>query len=224
MALAAALRRIGQVQPHLPVAGSILVAIIVAGIALAPWLWVVTQHVTTIAHEGAHATMGSLLGLKVNGMSFKADGSGATLLSSGGYLTNFSAGVVGYLGPSAFGIGAAALINAGYIVAVLWIGLAGLLLVMTVLRRSFGVFSVIVAFLVLFGIAGFASVTAQVLTAYAVTWFLLVSGVWVIQIHGKQAFDAGALREMTKIPAGFWSRLWLTGSVVALIFGATLLV
>ena len=54
-----------------------------------PWLWVVTQHVATIAHEGAHAALGSLLGLRVSGMSFKADGTGATFLSAGSYLTNF---------------------------------------------------------------------------------------------------------------------------------------
>jgi Peptidase M50B-like len=223
-ALAASLERIGQVQAHLSWPGSVLLALVALGATLIRWLWAVTQHITTMAHEGAHATVGSALGRKVNGVTFKANGFGATSLSGGGALGNFSALVTGYLGPSAFGVGAAALIKAGYIVAVLWIGLAGLLIIMTLLRKSFGIVSVIVAFALLFVVAGFASVGAQVLTAYAIAWFLLVSGVHMIRTDGKGAGDAGKLRGMTRIPVGFWSGLWLLGSAVALVFGAILLV
>lgn len=89
---------------------------------------------------------------------------------------------------------------------------------------GFGVISVAVTFAALFLIAGFASVGAQVLTAYVLAWFLLMSGIRIIVIHGTEAADAALLRGMTRIPRGFWSRLWLLGAVSALIFGATLLV
>jgi hypothetical protein len=70
---------------------------------------------------------------------------------------------------------------------------------------------------------GGTSVRAQVLSAYAITWFLLVSGVRIIAEHGKDAGDAGILHKMTGIAASFWPIPWLLGSLAALVFGATLL-
>jgi hypothetical protein len=218
-ALVASLQRIGQVQAHLSGPLSALLAILAIGAAFLRWLWPVTQHITTIAHEGAHATVGSAIGRQVKGMTFQANGFGATTVSGKGAIGNLTTVSIGYLGPSAFGIGAAEMIKAGYIVAVLWIGVAGLLAILTVLRRSFGIISVIVALVLLFGVAGFASVNLQVLTAYALAWFLLISGVQMIRIDGKGAGDAKKLQGLTRIPGRFWSGFWLAGSVVALVFG-----
>jgi hypothetical protein len=218
-ALVASLQRIGQVQAHLPGPLSVGLAILAIGAAFLRWLWPVTRHITTMAHEGAHATVGSAIGRQVRGMTFQANGFGATAVAGTGFLGSLSTGIVGYLGPSAFGVGAAELIKAGYIVAVLWIGVAGLLVILTLLRRSFGIVSVVIAFVLLFGVAGFASVDVQVVTAYALAWFLLISGVQMIRIHGKAADDAKKLQGLTKIPSGFWAGFWLTGSVIALVFG-----
>jgi hypothetical protein len=218
-ALVASLQRIGQVQSHLSGPLSVSLGILAVGAVFLRWLWRVTQHITTMAHEGAHATMGSALGRQVKGMTFQANGFGATNVAGTGLLGSLSTAIIGYLGPSVFGIGAAEMIKAGYIVAVLWIGVAGLLAITTVLQRSFGVVSVVVALVLLFGVAGFASVQVQVLTAYALAWFLLISGVQMIRIHGKGAGDAKKLQGLTRIPGSFWSGFWLACSVVALIFG-----
>jgi len=225
-ALVASLQRIGQVQAHLSGVVSLLLALMAAGAAALPWLWPVTRHLTVMAHEGAHATMASAFGRKVTGFEFKLDAQGATHHSgsAGGQAGSFAITFAGYLGPSAFGVGAAEMIRAGYIVAVLWIGLAGLLTIMLSMRRSFGVVSVLVALVAVFLVAGFATIEAQVVTAYAVTWFLLVSGVQIIRIRGKNADDAGKLQGMTRIPAGFWSKTWLAGALAALVFGAVQLV
>lgn len=222
--LLASLDRIGQVQSHLSATASVLIAVLAAGAALVEGLWLVARHVTVIAHEGAHATMASALGRRVDGIQFRADGSGVTHHSGSNVaLSLFAVTFVGYLGPSLFGIGAAGLIKAGHIVAVLWIGLAGLAAISLALRRSFGIISVLLALVLLFLIAGFASVGAQIITAYVIAWFLLVSSVRIITIRGKDAADAGKLHAMTKLPPTFWSRVWLLGSVVSLVFGATLL-
>jgi hypothetical protein len=218
-ALVASLQRIGQVQAHLSPPLSVLLAILAVGAVFLRWLWPVTQHITTMAHEGAHATVGSAIGRPVRGMTFQANGNGATNVPGTGFVGTLSTGIIGYLGPSAFGIGAAELIKAGYIVAVLWIGVAGLLVIMTLLRRSFGIVSVAIAFLLLFAVAGFASLHAQVVTAYVLAWFLLISGVQMIRIDGKGASDARKLQGLTRIPGRFWAGFWLTGSVVALVFG-----
>jgi len=221
--LAAALDRIGQVQPRLSGMTAVLLAI-VAIAAMLPGVWLVTRHITVIAHEVAHATMGSALGRTVQGISLKRNADGATAVSGGGRTGSAVIAVVGYFGPSAFGVGAAELIRAGHIVAVLWAALVALLAVMFVLRRSFGVLTVIVAFLFLLLLAGAGTVRVEVLTAYALTWFLLVSGVRIVVIRGSQAVDAGILRDITKIPQSFWYGFWLLGTATALVYCAILLV
>lgn len=223
-ALLASIARIGQVQAPLPVAPTALLAVVAAAAAMVPGIWPLTRHLTLLAHEGAHATLGSAVGRRINGFELRANASGVTHLSGGSRFGNFWVTFIGYLGPSAFGVGAAALISAGYIVSVLWIALVGVFCMLVSLRRrSFGVVTVGVAFLALFGLAGFAALTVQVVTAYALAWFLLVSGVRIIIARGRNADDADKLRGMTRIPASFWSWVWLAGSVAALVFGATLL-
>jgi len=224
-ALAASLQRIGQVQAHLSGPLSVLLALLAAAAAFVPWVWPLSRHITVMAHEGAHATMASAVGHKIDGIEFKRDARGATHFSggAGGASGLFAIAFVGYLGPSAFGVGAAELIRTGYIVAVLWIGLAALVAIMLTLRRSFGIVTVLVALVLVFLVAAFATVEVQVVTAYALTWFLLVSSVQIIRIRGKDADDAGKLQGMTRIPAGFWSKTWLAGSVAALVFGGILL-
>lgn len=221
--LAAALDRIGQIQPRLSGTTAVLLAI-VAIAAMLPGVWLVTRHITVIAHEGAHATMGSALGRSVHGISLRRNADGATAVSGGGRTGSAVIAAVGYFGPSAFGVGAAELIRTGHIVAVLWAAIVALLAVMFVLRRSFGVLTVIVAFLFLLLLAGAGSVRVEVLTAYALTWFLLVSGVRIVVIRGSQAVDAGILRDITRIPQSFWYGFWVLGTATALVYGATLLV
>lgn len=222
--LTASLRRIGQVQPHLPGTTAVLLAVVALG-ALLPGIWLVAQHVTTMAHEGAHATLASSFGHRVDGITVNRKAFGKTRFSGNiGGFDRFFITFIGYLGPSAFGVAAAELINAGYIVAVLWIGLAGLLGVLLSLRRSFGMLTVTVAFVLLFLVAGFTRVGVQVVTAYLVAWFLLASGVRMIRVDGVRADDAQQLVKTTRIPALIWSGAWQLGAVAALVFGATLLV
>lgn len=223
-ALVASLARIGHIQPHLSGPAAVVLAIVAIG-ALAPGIWLVTQHVTTIAHEAAHATVASSFGHKIDGVTFNFRAFGATAHHGpSGALGRNTITFIGYLGPSAFGILAAELISAGHSVAVLWIGLVVLLGILVSLRRSFGIVTVSVAFILLFLVAGFADVGFQVVTAYLIAWFMLASGVRMIRADGAGAGDAKKLVSTTRIPARFWSFVWLAGSLIALIFGATLLV
>jgi len=222
--LVTSLDRIGQVQPHLAGLAAIVLAVLALG-ALAPSIWLVTQHATTIAHEAAHATLASAFGQKIDGITVNRYAEGATAHHGrSGFLGLNAITFIGYLGPSSFGVLAAELISIGHSVAVLWVSLVVLVGVLMSVRRSFALVSVTVALVLVFLIAGFASVTFQVVTAYLVAWFLLVSGIQVIRAHGAGAVDALKLRSTTKIPAGFWSSVWLVCSVIALVFGAILLV
>ena len=60
--------------------------------------------------------------------------------------------------------------------------------------------------------------------AYGIAWFLLLSGIRVVLLHGRHAHDAAILRQLTRLPRGVWAGLWLAGSAAALIFGGSLLV
>jgi len=222
--LAASLDRIFQVQPHMSGPYAVTMAIVGIALTVVPGVWHVARPVNAIVHEAAHATIGAAVGLKITKMEFKFNGDGGTGVGGDdSSLIRFPAAFVGYLGPSAFGIGAAELIRIGHSVAVLWIAVAGLIPIMYLARKSVGVIIVIATFVVLLLLAGSASVGVQVTTAYAITWFLLVSGARVIRQHGKGARDAGILREMTGIPHAVWPVLWFTGAAAGLLFGAVLL-
>jgi hypothetical protein len=155
----------------------------------------------------------------------RGNGEGRTTMTQpqgAGYLL---AGLVGYLGPSAFGLGAAKLIEIGHIIAVLWLAMLALALLAVMVRRNgFGLVAVVVTAAGLYLVARYASLGAQIAVAYGIAWFLLVSGVRVVLQHGAHASDAVALRELTRLPRSLWAALWLAGSAAALIVGGTLLV
>lgn len=221
--LTASLDQIGQVQAHLSSSLAVFMAIVGIGAAWVPGVWNVLWPVSTIAHEGAHAVVGSAMGRKITGMEIKLDGGGTSHEGDPGTLFRLPVTFAGYFGPSAFGVGAAELIRVGHIVAVLWIGLLALLIVLYLARKSFGVILVIAAVVALLLVLGGGSLGTQVVTAYAVTWFLLGSGLRVLNIRGTDSSDGAALQDMTGLPQWFWLPFWLAGTVAALIFGATLL-
>jgi Peptidase M50B-like len=186
--------------------------------------WQIVRHLTVMAHEGAHAVLGSLMGRGVDGITINTKAEGGTNVGPGGSPGTVAIGFAGYLGPSAFGLGAAELINLGHSAAVLWVMLFLLALLLIALRWSFGIFTVILAGALVFGVGFFAPMQAQAIAGYAITWLLLLSGVRRVVEVGLKSQDGIDLRGRTHIPHVIWSLLWLAGSFAALIFGAKLLI
>jgi hypothetical protein len=164
--------------------------------------------------------MGSALGRTVNGITFTRKAEGLTKVSPGGRTGNIAFTAIGYFGPSGFGIGAAELIRVGHVIAVLWFSTIALAILMMPLRRSFGVLTVVVAFVLLLAFVSYANVGTQVVGGYSLAWFMLVSGVKQVAEDWVRAGDVGLLRGLVRIPHGFWAQLWLVGSLAALVFGA----
>jgi hypothetical protein len=219
------LHGITAVQAHLPVSSSVLVGAAALGAAILPGISQLTQHVNTMAHEGAHAAMGSVLGQRVTGVTLRGNGEGKTTMTPSRSIGFILAGIVGYLGPSAFGLGAAKLIQVGHAIAVLWVTIAALAVLGVLARKSsFGMAAVLLAGVGLFLVARYAPVGAGVALAYGIAWFLLLSGVQVVLSHGRHAGDAIALRQLTRVPRGVWAGLWLVCSALALIAGARMLI
>jgi hypothetical protein len=218
------LSRIGETQAPLPAAGSVFIGLAALAAASLQEIWLLVRYVNTIAHEGAHAITGSAVGRKIQYVTFKSNGDGATKPSGGKLPGEVTIGVAGYLGPSLFGLGGAKLIEVGHSAAVLWLSLLLLIVLLFVLRKMFSYVPVIATGFVIYLIARYGSVGADAIAAYAITWFLLVSGVRVVLDHNLNAGDAGHLAGLTHIGKGFWVLLWLAGSVAAVVIGGALLV
>jgi hypothetical protein len=223
--LQGALHGIVALQAHLPVSTSVLLGVAALGAVTLPGISLVTQHFNTMAHEGAHAAMGSVTGRRVTGVSLRGNGEGRTTLSRPRGLGFLLAGVAGYLGPSVFGLAAAKLIEVGHIIAVLWLSLLALVCLAVMARRSgFGLAAVLASGIVLFLVARYAPLGAEIALAYGIAWFLLVSGVRVVVQHGRHASDAVILRQLTHVPPAMWAAFWLIGSGAALLLGGRWLV
>lgn len=186
--------------------------------------WKVVRHVMVMAHEGMHAITASLMLRGVDRIELYSSGEGKTQYGSGSRLGEVPIKFVGYIGPSAFGLGAAKLIELGDIAAMLWVALFLLGILLVALRWSFGFITVIGAGVLVFLIARYAPMQAQEIAAYLVAWLLLLSGVRIIIERGLRSGDGTDLRKLTFIPHLIWSLLWLAGSIAAVVLGGTWLV
>jgi hypothetical protein len=222
--LQAALSRIGETQAPLPGAVSVFIGFAALAAVVVQEFWLLTRHVNTIAHEGAHALVGSAVGRKVKGVRLKPDATGATTTAGREGAGNITTLAVGYVGPSAFGLVAAWMIQLRHSDAVLWVTLLLLAILLLTVRNAFGVVPVLATGALVYIIARYGSVGADSAVAYGVTWFLLLAGVRAVLDHGVDAKDADILRGLTKIRPGVWFWLWLILSFGALAFGGSMLV
>lgn len=227
MGASALVRHLNQsgLAPHrLPASVALAIGLLAAGATLVPALWVASQHLYTVAHEGGHAFMGSAVGRRVLSVSMNTKGEGLTATSGAGGLRVLVTSFSGYLAASAFGVGAAKLISLGHSVAVLWLFILGLAILLLVAQGLFARFVIACAGVLLFLAARYATLGAQMAIVYGITWFLLISGVAVSVKHWKSSGDAANLKKQTHLPRVLWSALWLIGCVAALVYGVGLLV
>jgi hypothetical protein len=210
-------------QPPLSDAAVVLIGVAALGAVTVDVSWQIVRHFTVMAHEGAHAVAGLLLFRSFNGIELNRDATGGTAISPAGGLGGVLIGLAGYVGPSAFGLVAAKLIELRYATAVLWMVLFLLAMLLIGLRRSFGLITVIVAGLIVYGVGRYAPMTAQVGAAYAIAWLLLLSGVRRVLEVGAGSDDGARLRGMTHLPRALWFLFWLGATLVAAFEGARLL-
>jgi hypothetical protein len=209
-------------QMPLPGSEIVLIGVITATVVIAQATWPLVQHFEVMAHEGMHAVVGSLAGRTVEGIELDDKAGGGTKLlpdSGPGFLL---AGFAGYLGPSAFGLFAARMIEFGHIIAVLWVTMLFLALLLIRLKPSFGRFTVPLAGLLIVLVLKHTSQLGEIRASYAITWFLLLSAVRIVwdRATGGGARDAQILKGRTGVPETIWHVLWLCGTLTAVVIGA----
>lgn len=202
---------------------SLLIGVVVAVIVLAPLVSAPTRHLWRMTHEGSHALLALILGLTVTEIVLDRHSDGETSIVGEG-LRAVLVVLIGFVGPSLFGLGGAQLIALGYPIAVLWLLVVLLVGVLFLLRRSFGLISVPLAIALLYFVLRHAHTSSEIIAAYAVTWLLLLSGVRAAAGHSLHSDEAESLRDRTYVPVHFWSLLWLLGSLAALVIGGRLLI
>jgi hypothetical protein len=213
-------------QAPLPGTEAALVGLAALTVVILPFVWPLVEHFNVMAHEGAHAAVGSVMGFGIKSVRLDMESRGATDyyrapdMGPRRTLTRF----VGYLGPSGFGLCAAKLIETGHIVAVLWIAIMLLVLLLFLIRKSFALISVPAVIVLLAFVMRHAHDGLEGVIVYGMTWLLLLSGVRVAAADGAGAGDAGNLSRTTYIPSQIWALLWLAGTLMAVAVGGKWLV
>ncbi len=198
-----------------------------------PQLWHVVRHAVTIAHEAGHAGVAVLLGRDVRGIRLHADTSGLTTHAGSSKrvplaLTAFA----GYPAPALLGLGAAALLYAGYAFALLWIAVLLLVLILVQIRNVYGFVVLVLAIGALGWIAWSAPDQWRIGVAYGLAWLLLLGAVRaVVELHGTRrgsaggsGSDADALARVTWLPGAMWVAVFWLVTVACAAAGAWLMV
>jgi hypothetical protein len=212
-------------QAPLPGTEAALIGLAAFAVGLIPFLWPLVDHFDTMAHEGAHAVVASVMGFTVLGVTLDQNSNGVTrYLASGSGLRRLLVTFSGYLGPSGFGLCAARLIETGHAVCVPWIATILLALLLLLVRKSFGAVSVPAAIALLAVVMRYAHDGPEGVIVYGMTWLLLLSGVRNAVAHGARAGDAGQLSTITHLPHRLWALLWIAGTLLAVVIGGKWLV
>lgn len=213
-------------------ATSALIPLAVVVVVLAmPVLWHVARHIVTIAHEAGHSVIAALTGRRVSGIRLHSDTSGLT--TSVGEDKRFPLALVafaGYPAPGVLGLGAAALIAAGYPLALLWVVVAILVVVLVLIRNFYGFLVMVLALAGSVAVAWFAPTEWRVGVAYGVAWLLMLGAVRaVVELSvsrrggGAAGSDADSLARLTRVPGGVWVALFWLVTVGCTAAGAWLL-
>jgi hypothetical protein len=224
--------QLAGVQPVPPawviaVSGSLAVLIV-----LTARTWRLARNAITIAHEGGHALASVLTGRRLDGIRLHADTSGATYSRgrrTGPAMVLTSA--AGYVTPSLLGAGAAWLLAAHHVTAMLWLLVALLAATFLAIRNAYGVLAVLVSVAAVLMVSWFATAAIQAAFGYSAAWFLLLGGVRAVAEMQSQrrrsrvpTTDADQLARLTGVPGGAWVAVFALVCVAALVLGAHLLI
>ena len=137
--------RVSGSQPLPPAWVIGLTGLVALAVVLNTGSWRLAGKVITIAHEGGHALVSVLSGRRLDGIRLHSDSSGVTYSrgrrNGPGLVLTAAAG---YVMPSLLGAGAAWLLAARHLTAMLWLALVLLAATFLAVRNLFGAVAVLV--------------------------------------------------------------------------------
>ncbi|RMI33333.1 M50 family metallopeptidase [Nocardia stercoris] len=210
----------------------VVLATAFAALLLVGWnpVWRRLRTGVTIVHETGHAIVAVATGRSLSGVRLHSDTSGVTVSRGKPYgLGMVLTTLAGYPAPSAVGLGCAALLGAGRLTLMLWIGVAALAVLLLFIRNAFGLLAVLLAGAAVFTVSWFGTVVQQSVFGYTTAWFLLFGGLRAVaelqrtRVRGDGS-DADQLAGLTKIPGLFWVLLFGAAALAALGFSTRLLI
>ncbi len=92
------------------------------------------------------------------------------------------------------------------------------------LRWSFGVITVPVAAGLVYVVGRYTPEEVQIVAAYVIAWFLLLSGVRGVLRRRTGSGDGEKLQGLTGLPQFIWFLLWLAATLAAVAVGGKMLV
>jgi hypothetical protein len=182
----------------------------------------------TVVHEAGHAVVAVLVGRRLSAIRLHSDTSGLTV-SRGrprgpGMVAMLAAG---YLAPAVLGLVAAYLLAEGRGIALLWLLVVLLAGLLVWVRNGYGLLVLLVLGGGLFALTWWGSAQAQSVTAYLVTWLLLLAAPRpLVELLGRgrsRTSDPAQLAALTHIPAVVWTVLLLLASCGGLVLGVSML-
>jgi hypothetical protein len=186
---------------------------------MVPFLWPLADRLDTMAYEGAHAIVASTLGFTVPGVTLDR-----FLVPRSWRRAEKPADRFRRLpGPSGFGLGAAKLIETGHGACVPPIAIILLVLLLFLIRGSFGAVPVPAAIALLAVVIRCAHDGLEEVIAYAMTW-LLLSGARNAVTRSAGAGDEADLSRAPRLPRWLWAVLWIAGTLGAAATGGKWLV
>jgi len=215
-------------RQQVPEASFVLATGVVALVlVLLPATWPRVRLGVTVVHEAGHAVVAVLVGRRLSGVRLHSDTSGLTV-SRGrprgpGMVAMLAAG---YLAPALLGLLAAYLLAEGRGVALLWLLVLLLAGLLVWVRNGYGLLVLLVLGGGLFALTWWGSDRAQSVTAYLVTWLLLLAAPRpLVELLGRRSrtSDPAQLAALTHVPAVVWTVVLLLASCGGLVLGVSML-
>lgn len=213
-----------------PAALDLVAVVVVVGALLLLPTWPRLRHAITIVHEAGHGFAATLTRRRLAGIRLHSDTSGLTVSvgrprGPGMVLTLLA----GYPAPSAAGVLIAWAVSAGHAALALWGALVLLLLVLVQIRNWFGLWSVLVAGVLVGAVTWFADPAWRMRAALALAVLLVLGGLRAaVELPGARSSggvsDADQLARVTWIPVGVWLLAFVLAGLAGVAGAGALLV
>jgi hypothetical protein len=188
--------------------------------------WKFTKWTITTFHEGAHAGAAVVFQQKVDGITFDPAKGGRTgLPEKMPWPADLVITFVGYLGPSAVGLGGVWLLRHDRPEPLLWLSIGLLAVILLKMRNALSWIVAVGTGFVLYWVARYWPDPAQLAFAYSWAWFLLMGSTrkitdlfWATH-GGSTSSDAAVLQRLTLLPDIFWLAVFWLATMSALVYG-----